>query len=285
MKKTVTDFFEKEQIKLYSPIECKDVYLRLPHILTRAGFALPTEENTDKPSVKSLLCLCVPYFYGFPENFSVYAASPDYHTYYKALLERLCRCLCDAYPGYTFFGFADSSPFDEVSLCEKAGLGSRGDNMLFLTEEYSSFVFLGEVATDMPYENWEWEPKSTPMLCTHCGACKKACPGYEADTFFCLSALTQKKGELTEKEINIIRKYGSAWGCDICQKVCPVTIKAQNNGSIHTPIDYFKNGRIEKLTRELVESMDDEEFNTRAFSWRGRNTVLRNLKILEKPEK
>ena len=148
---------------------------------------------------------------------------------------------------------------------------------MIITEKYSSYVFLGEIITDAVIECEPIEPRR----CTGCGKCKKACPGYAADEFFCLSALTQKKGELTEDEKNIIRKYKSAWGCDICQQVCPVTENAIKCGSIYTPIEFFKTNRTEHLTSALIEGMSDEEFKRRAYSWRGKQTVLRNLKILE----
>lgn len=38
----------------------------------------------------------------------------------------------------------------------------------------------------------------------------------------CLSALSQKKGELTGEEARLLREYGVAWGCDACQEACPL---------------------------------------------------------------
>ena len=98
----------------------------------------------------------------------------------------------------------------------------------------------------------------------------------------CLSALTQKKGEFTESEAEAVRKYGSVWGCDICQEVCPHTMRAMKDGTIYTNIEYFKEGVISVLDLHTLDSMSDEEFLTRAFSWRGRNTVRRNLLLFEK---
>ena len=72
-----------------------------------------------------------------------------------------------------------------------------------------------------------------------------------------------------------MRKYDTAWGCDVCQEVCPHNLLPRL-----TPIELFKEGRIDCLTEELVEGMTKEEFASRAFAWRGKKTVLRNLKIL-----
>ena len=100
----------------------------------------------------------------------------------------------------------------------------------------------------------------------------------------CLSALTQKKGELSDDERSAIVKYGYAWGCDICQEACPHTQNAIKQGTIYTPIEFFKQDVTPYLTSDGVRSMTDEQFASRAYSWRGRNTIVRNLEILEKSE-
>ena len=71
-----------------------------------------------------------------------------------------------------------------------------------------------------------------------------------------------------------------AWGCDRCQNVCPYTKKALDAGGIYTPIDFFYEKRIEKINVQELFSMGDEEFFERAFSWRGRETLERNLRII-----
>ena len=107
-----------------------------------------------------------------------------------------------------------------------------------------------------------------------------ACLSYGAHWRMPLISYT-KKGELTEKEADAIKKYGSAWGCDICQEVCPYTLHAKRKGTIYTEVEFLKNNLTPILTREKINEMSDEEFNTRAYSWRGRKTISRNLDILE----
>ena len=97
----------------------------------------------------------------------------------------------------------------------------------------------------------------------------------------CLSALTQKKGELNEEDANVIKKHGSVWGCDICQEVCPHTIRAIDSGTIYTYIDFFKQDVISTLTKEILDSMSEEDFKRRAYSWRGRPTIDRNLSLFD----
>jgi formate hydrogenlyase subunit 6/NADH:ubiquinone oxidoreductase subunit I len=115
-----------------------------------------------------------------------------------------------------------------------------------------------------------------PSFCPHCGACKKACPMSEG--LGCLSMVTQKKGELTPEERDFILRHGSAWGCDICSAVCPYTKKAIAEGN-ETPIEFFRRDRIVHLTSGAVNAMDKAAFRERAFAWRGKKTVLRNLEI------
>ena len=146
-----------------------------------------------------------------------------------------------------------------------------------VTEKYSSYVFLGEIITDLPLDvDREYKIER----CEGCGRCKVACPMSEIGA--CLSALTQKKGELTDTEKDHIKKHGFAWGCDICQEACPHTEKALKNKTIYTDIEFFKKDLTPLLTSELIDTMSDEEFAARAYSWRKKATVKRNLDIIEK---
>ena len=96
----------------------------------------------------------------------------------------------------------------------------------------------------------------------------------------CLSAITQKKGELTEWEISLMREHNTVWGCDVCQSVCPF-----NKEPALTPVSFFYEDRIPHLTREVLDTMNKPTFKKRAFAWRGRKTVERNLDILENTKK
>ena len=113
--------------------------------------------------------------------------------------------------------------------------------------------------------------------CISCGACRRACPTgcLRGEGESCLSAITQRKGELTEEEAEMMRKFNTVWGCDLCQSSCPHNIKPKV-----TPLRFFHEDRITRLTRERLDGMSKEEFNARAFAWRGRKTVERNLAIL-----
>jgi epoxyqueuosine reductase len=175
--------------------------------------------------------------------------------------------------------FADHSPIDERDAAVRAGIGIIGKNGLIITEKYSSYVFLAELIVGAPLSDG-YSSECQVRFCEDCGICKRSCPWLCGECDECLSALTQKKGELTKSEQNMISKYG-LWGCDICSEVCPHTKKAKKSGEIYSQIKFFNTSTLPYLTYDTVAKMSDEEFSKRAYSWRGRDTILRNAKIAE----
>ena len=255
-------------LRLFSAVPLSDCIITRPYKLEKAGFS-----ETDKLFA---IMLAVPYLTKQSKrNLSAYAVSRDYHLFYKELFSDILPKLEREFDGYRFAGFADDSPIDERDAAAKAGLGIIGDNGMLITEKYSSYIFLGEIITNMPIDCAAQPVKR----CQGCGKCKEACPMNETNE--CLSALTQKKGELTESERAFIKNFGSVWGCDRCQEVCPHTLRAIKNQTVYTDIEFFKSNTIPHLTLELLDSMDDEEFSKRAYSWRKRETIRRNLEIIE----
>lgn len=210
-------------------------------------------------------------------NISAYAVGRDYHLFVKELSQRIIPKLKKLYPNTPFAMFADHSPVDERDAALKGGLGILGKNGLIITDKYSSYIFLGElvVGTKLPQEIYQ---DREPIYCESCRLCINACPWKNGECDECLSAITQKKGGLTKKEQELIKNY-SLWGCDICTEVCPHTKKAKKAGTIYSPINFFSDNATPRLTYEMVAQMSEEEFAKRAFSWRGRQTVLRNLEI------
>ena len=274
MKDRIRLLMEKEGISLFGVIGADRVPLLKPHLLSRAAL-----------SPRAYLIYAVPYFRGEGENLSAYATSRDYHLFLGEFGKSLCAFLESALPHRRFLSFGDHSPIDERRGAALAGLGVLGRNGLLITKDYSSFVFLGEVATDADPAELGGETVFDIASCEGCGKCLAACPTgiLRGEGDVCLSALTQKKGELTQEEKALLRRCGTAWGCDACQTACPHTKNAIRSGSALSPIPFFEKDRITRLSSPLLEGMSEEDFRERAFAWRGRETVLRNVKILEEP--
>jgi epoxyqueuosine reductase len=262
MKEKLKAFFEEQKIEYFSVIPLSECRLTKPHLLKKAGI-----------TSGAVIIYLLPYYTGECENISRYAASRDYHLLLKSVGDGITNLLsCEL--GARASSFGDHSPIDERDAAARAGLGIIGDNGLIINEKYGSYVFIGEVVTDADSALLDAQVPTRVEFCEHCGACTTACPMSKIGT--CLSALTQKKGELSKEEREVIKEYGSAWGCDICSEVCP-----HNQSPAPTPIDFFYVDRIPLLTSEDVLGMREHTFAERAYSWRGVEPLLRNLKILE----
>lgn len=202
-------------------------------------------------------------------NLSRYAVVTDYHAVALRRLEAACDRLRALYPGAAFAAFADNSPIPEVGAACAAGLGVRGDHGLLITERYGSYVFLGEIVTDLPLA-----AEAQPIRgCLHCGRCAADCPagslrpeGVDRDR--CLSAVTQRKGALTPAEQALLIACGCAWGCDLCQEACPM-----NRTAAAEPLPEF-------LEAPAAAATPGCDLTGRAFAWRGRAVIERNLALL-----
>ena len=224
-----------------------------------------------------------PYYSGRDEkgNISVYTYSEDYHITVKKYLDRIAEFIRNS-GDYKTEIYVDVSPYNDVELAFKAGLGVIGKNRLLINDKYGSLCFIGYVITDMPLE----ASIPTEGGCLGCNKCVDACPTgalVKGDFKICLSEITQKKGTLTEAEQQTILKNGSAFGCDICQMVCPM-----NDFKI-TEIPEFKSNIITHIKKSDFENLSNKEFKekykNRAFSWRGKNVLIRNLEILENQDR
>ncbi|MBP3321583.1 MAG: epoxyqueuosine reductase [Clostridia bacterium] len=262
---TTEILLKNEGIELFAPLPFEECRVINDRLLQRLEFV-----------PRSVLMLIIPYFAGTPEgNLSLYARSKDYHLYAKELWERLSPSLSSLYPQNRFALFSDHSPIDERHAAALAGLGCIGDHGLLITEKYGSFVFLCEILSDLdpsvlPKTDMAQEHRD---LCLHCGSCKKACPCHFES---CASGIGQKKGELTPEEEALVLKTKLLWGCDLCQTSCPLNKRVQK-----TDIPFFYEERIESLTPEILEGLQGDAFKERAFAWRGRKTVERNMAIFE----
>lgn len=236
------------------------------------------------PDAAGVLAAAYPYFAGNrPGNLSLYARGEDYH---QCLIRRLSQVAAELekhFPGNRFVPGTDNSPLDERQCARLAGIGVMGRNGLVIVEPYGSWVFLGTILTDLPLPSSE---RPSPD-CINCGACVRACPGGALrknpfDETKCLSALTQKKGELTQEEEELLKDHPLVWGCDRCQQVCPY-----NRDAACSPIpELTGEGEIPYLASLApadLEGLSNRTFRAkygdRAFAWRGPAVLRRNLKL------
>lgn len=196
-----------------------------------------------------------------PKNISRYAAVPDYHKVAEGYLLKALKRMETQFPLNSFEVFIDNSPIPEVFAAAAAGIGVKGDNGLLITEKWGSWVFLGEIVTDLKIES--------PNLygeCLHCGKCKALCPKEKQD-IDCLSKVSQKKGELSQVERTALKKNRIVWGCDICAENCPMNSKKE----------------ITYIPEFLADYRDEykfcEDITHRAYAWRGEGPIKRNLEI------
>ena len=225
--------------------------------------------------------LSVPYPRG-TGRIASFAMLRDYHVFFGSFEEDVRALLGERYPGREARIFSDHSPIDERSAACRAGLGVKGDNGLFISNAHGSFVFIGEILVSLTADELSSEGieiRSVPIgECLHCGACRDACPAGACggDKSLCIAALTQKKGALSDTERDIIRRGGSAWGCDVCAAVCPM-----NEGVTAEYKDFFLEGTCNPRCAADVFAMSDEEYGKYPFSWRRRDVIGRNFKIID----
>ena len=182
------------------------------------------------PGAKSVISLLYNYFPAddTPSRESPklarYAYGEDYHRVVRHHLRTLTARL-EEQLGHPIEGrvFVDSAPVLERDWAARAGTGWTGKNTLLIHPRSGSYFFLAEIISDL-------EPAFDGPLRDHCGTCTRcidACPteaispaGYVVDGSKCISYLTIELREAIPEEF-AGRMEGWAFGCDICQEVCP----------------------------------------------------------------
>ena len=152
-----------------------------------------------------------------------YAWGDDYHDVIRERLERMLAWLRERVgPSLEARAYVDTGPVQERVYAQHGGIGWIGKNTCLINQELGSWVFLSEILC-----NLDLTP-DTPSLdqCGSCTLCLEACPTgalvapYALDSTRCLSYLTiELKGAIPVEQRGNIE--GHAYGCDICQEVCP----------------------------------------------------------------
>ncbi len=171
-----------------------------------------------------------------------YARLRDYHRVMKkrmrAYVEGLRRgspCGCPGQPqGLPLHArwYVDDGPMLDRAAAARAGLGWFGKNTNILTGSHGSWIFLGQIITDLDLE----ADAPSKKTCGACVRCIDACPTgaivapYVIDNARCISYQTIENRGPIPLELRS-RMLDWVFGCDICQDVCPVNRKAVPAGS------------------------------------------------------
>jgi epoxyqueuosine reductase len=190
-------------------------------------FDLRLDPTRLVPGARSVISLAYNYFTQPQQvdpdapKLSTYAYGRDYHKVVKKRLKPLIAFITEQFGAVELRAFVDSAPVLEKAWAERAGIGWRGKHTNVIRQGAGSFFFLCELITDL-----ELEPDAPAT--DHCGTCRRcidACPTeaitpYGVDGSRCISHLTiELKGAIPEEFAG--RMAGWAFGCDICQQVCP----------------------------------------------------------------
>ena len=188
---------------------------------------------------RSIIAVAISYLTGEPDpangaphgKIARYAWGDDYHGMIKARLKELAAGLSGVAgrPVRTRL-FVDDGPMNDRAAAERAGVGWFGKNTNILTSSRGSWVFLGQVITDLDLEPDEPLAKN----CGECVLCIEACPTgaivapYMIDNRKCISFLTiELRGAIPRELRPLVGDW--VFGCDICQDVCPVNRKVEQS--------------------------------------------------------
>ncbi|MCB5951636.1 tRNA epoxyqueuosine(34) reductase QueG [Enterococcus sp. BWT-B8] len=209
----------------------------------------------------------------------------DYHDILREKLNQLIAFIrkqadsVEEQEEWQFKPQVDTGELIDVAAAQRAGLGFIGRNGLLITKEFGSFVYLGEIITNISFE----PDQPVPFGCGDCTRCIKACPTEallgdgRMNAKRCLSYQTQTKGMMPEEYRK--KMHNIIYGCDICQMVCPY-----NRGKdfhFHEEMEPQPDEVYPKLQPLLSLSNREfkEQFGHLAGSWRGKKPLQRNALI------
>jgi len=190
---------------------------------------------------------------------AAYARGTDYHLVTHGRLHQLAEWLKGR--GATVANaWIDDGPIPERELAERAGLGWIGKNTMLIHPRRGSYTFIGTVFTDLDL------PLDAPLgtdLCGTCTRCIDACPtdaiigGRVLDATRCLSYQTiEYKGDPPPELVP--QWNGWAFGCDICNDVCPWNVKF----AAPTDVPEFRARRdVDTTDPSYFERMGEAEFH------------------------
>lgn len=203
----------------------------------------------------------------------------DYHTVLREKLRLIEAFLEEKVPGVKMRSMVDTGELSDRAVAERAGIGWSGKNCSIITPEFGSYVYLGEMITNIPFEPDE----QMEDQCGECRLCIDVCPtgaivqAGQLNSHKCVAFQTQTKGFLPDE---FREKIGNRiYGCDTCQTVCP-----KNKGKKNWLHEAFKpEPELAKPLLKPLLQISNKEFKTQfgymSGSWRGKKPIQRNAII------
>ena len=221
------------------------------------------------PGARSIICLGLNYHrpqaptsnnQQLTGQVASYAQGRDYHRVMKQRMRGLVEELSHRLEtNLAARWYVDDGPMLDRAAASRSGLGWFGKNTNILSPGLGSWIFLGQIITDL-----ELEPD--PPLQKSCGSCVQcieACPTgaiigpYVLDNTRCISFQTIENRGAIPRELRPLM-LDWIFGCDICQVVCPVNRKA---APATDPA--FQRGELATLDLLELLSLTEEGFRER----------------------
>lgn len=249
-----------------------DEWLGRGYDATMAWMAARKEKRSDPREIlsgaRSLVALAMNYYAPVEHidnpstgKISRYAWGDDYHALVETRLDELLKFIRTKRPEAAGKVYVDTGPVMEKAWAQRAGVGWVGKHTNVITEQYGSWVFLGEIILDLELEY------DAPAIdrCGTCTLCIEACPTqaivepYVLDSNLCISYLTiEHRGPIAAQ---LGEKFeGWIYGCDICQEVCPWNVKFASPADLRE--FYPRDGNVAPDLDEIA-SLSREEFTAR----------------------
>jgi len=215
--------------------------------------AIRTSPRERYPWARSVISILVPYASERPHapaealshHLSRYALGDDYHD----VLDRILRAFESALPGVKTWRYVDTGPLSDRSYAAQAGLGWIGKNGMLIHEQDGSYFFIGTLLTALENDIVAAIVADRCGACTHClDACptNAILPDRTIDSARCISYTTIEHRGPFENELPLA---GNAFGCDICQEVCPWNREPHDPHPAFLPRDEYRATPVTDLLR------------------------------------